>query len=148
MFKLIIAVGLLFSNFVFAAADDHIMITPSEIKWAKGPGFLPAGAEAAVLFGDPGAAGPFAIRLKFPDKYKVPMHFHSTDENVVVISGELMMGGHDTSVALKSLPAGSFAHMKAGVHHQVEASGETVVQVNAMGPFDITYINPDDDPRN
>jgi hypothetical protein len=65
-----------------------------------------------------------------------------------VISGVLMMGGHDSSVALKSLPEGSFAHMKAGIHHQVEASGETVVQVNAMGPFDITYINPDDDPRN
>jgi hypothetical protein len=29
----------------------------------------------------------------------------------------------------------------------VWTSGETVIKVTSMGPFDITYIDPKDDPR-
>ena len=28
------------------------------------------------------------------------------------------------------------------------ADGETVVQINGVGPFDVKYIDPKDDPRN
>ena len=150
MLKLLVSLSLICSSFALAApaADDHVMLRPDEIKWAKGPNFLPAGAEIAILYGDPTAAGPFGLRIKMPDKYKIPMHFHPTDENVVVISGELMMGGHDAGATMTALPVGSFAHMNTGVHHQVQANGETIVQVNAVGPFGITYVDPKDDPRN
>ena len=30
--------------------------------------------------------------------------------------------------------------------HYVMAKGETVVQVHAMGPFVVNYVNPADDP--
>ena len=95
------------------------------------------------------AAAPFSMRLKFPDKYKIAPHFHTQDENVTVISGELLMAvGHDTTINMASLPAGGFARMKAGVHHFVNAKGETIVQINAVGPWEINYVNPGDDPRN
>jgi hypothetical protein len=37
--------------------------------------------------------------------------------------------------------------MPRGVRHYAWAKGETVVQVHAVGPFEITYVNPADDPR-
>ena len=46
---------------------------------------LPKGGQATVLYGDPAKAGPFAIRLKAPAGYRVPRHWHPTDEHVTVI---------------------------------------------------------------
>ena len=31
--------------------------------------------------------------------------------------------------------------------HYAIADAETVVQINGVGPFDVTYIDPNDDPR-
>jgi hypothetical protein len=46
-----------------------------------------------------------------------------------------------------TLPAGSFMHMPKEMPHYALMKGETVLQVHGIGPFDITYINPSDDPR-
>jgi quercetin dioxygenase-like cupin family protein len=104
---------------------------------------------AAVVAGDPSKPGPFVIRAKLPDGYKVPSHSHPDDENVTVLSGTLMAGkgdklGADSAVAL---PTGSFVRMPKGMHHFVWAKGETVIQIHGTGPFQITYVNPSDDPR-
>ncbi|MNK90190.1 hypothetical protein D3C87_1102340 [compost metagenome] len=149
MLKLLIASGLLFPCLSFAMdGSDHVMKTPKEITWADGPPSLPAGVKAAILYGDPAAAGPFGMRLKFPAKYKVGPHTHPQDENVTVISGTLMMAtGSDTKAKMMTLPAGSFASMKTGTQHFVRTDKETIVQLNGMGPWGITYVNPDDDPR-
>jgi hypothetical protein len=32
------------------------------------------------------------------------------------------------------------------MHHYAQAKGHTVVQVSAMGPFQLTYVNVADDP--
>jgi hypothetical protein len=37
--------------------------------------------------------------------------------------------------------------MKAKMHHWVHAPGPATVQVSGMGPFQITYVDPKDDPR-
>jgi hypothetical protein len=49
--------------------------------------------------------------------------------------------------ALRPLGAGSFMVMPKGKAHYAMTSGETVVQVHAIGPWGITYVNPADDPR-
>ena len=49
--------------------------------------------------------------------------------------------------AIKPLPPASFVHLPAGMPHYAYAEGETVVQINGMGPFDVIYIDPKDDPR-
>src|SRR5438045_4999949 len=58
------------------------------VKWmdATGAG-LPAGAKLAVVKGDPGKAGDFAVRIRFPANYTVPPHHHPADEKVSVKSG-------------------------------------------------------------
>jgi quercetin dioxygenase-like cupin family protein len=128
----------------------HIMVTPDQMKWGPAPPALPAGAQASVIEGDPSKAGSaFAVRLKFPDGYKVPPHWHPTDEKVVVLKGTLMLGLGEKfdPAAGHELPAGSYAVMPTGVRHFAWAKGETVIQVSAVGPFEVNYVNAADDPR-
>jgi hypothetical protein len=129
---------------------DHVVVRPETIKWGPAPASLPAGAQLAVLAGAPGKKGaPFVIRAKFPDGYKVPPHWHPTDENVTVIQGTLMVGKGDkfSADASQALPAGSFARMPRDMRHFAWTKGETIIQVHGIGPFAITYVNADDDPR-
>jgi hypothetical protein len=131
--------------------DDkgHVMVRPDEVQWGPAPPSLPAGAKAAILMGDPSKAGPYVLRAKLPDGYKVPAHWHPTDENVTVLQGTLMVGkGEVLSVkASESLPAGSYMRMPKEMHHFAWAKGETIIQVHGIGPFEVTYVNPADDPR-
>ena len=119
------------------------------MKWGPAPPALPAGAQVAVLNGDPGKPGPFTIRLKLPDGFKVPPHWHPTDENLVVIQGLFRVGMGDKLDAAKAtdLSVGSYAYMPKEMHHFAFAKGETIVQVYGTGPFVLNYVNPSDDPR-
>ncbi|MDQ3565022.1 MAG: cupin domain-containing protein [Pseudomonadota bacterium] len=128
----------------------HVVVVPDQVKWGPAPPSLPPGAQLAVLEGDPSKAGaPFTIRGKFPDGYRVPPHWHPTDERIVVLQGVFGMGvGEKFDQATgHELPVGSYALMPKGVRHFVWAKGETVIQVSGMGPFEINYVNPADDPR-
>jgi Domain of unknown function (DUF4437) len=134
-----------------SAAAEHKMFAPADLKWSDGPPFLPPGVKLAVLEGDPGKAGPFTIRLQAGDGYKIPAHYHPTTEHITVISGTFHMGtGEKLDQATgHEMVAGSFAVMPAGTKHFAWATGpSTVVQVHGTGPFQITYVNPADDPRN
>lgn len=128
----------------------HVLFTPDQMNWGPAPPGLPAGAQVAVLRGDPSKAGaPFTFRAKLPDGYRVPPHWHPTDENVVVIKGTLFMGmgeKFDQSAA-REMPAGSYSLMPAGTRHFVWAKGETIIEVYGTGPFGISYVNDSDDPR-
>ena len=134
-----------------AMADDaHHMVVPGDaVSWGPAPASLPSGAQAAVLFGNPAKEGPFVLRLKFPNGFTVPPHRHSKDEFVTVISGKFAVGAGEQvdRTAAQPLPAASFVHMPAGMAHNAWADGETVVQINGVGPFDIKYVEPKDDPR-
>ena len=127
----------------------HSVVTPDQIKWGPAPPALPPGAQAAVVDGDPGKAGAFTIRAKFPDGYAVPPHSHPTDELVTVLSGTLMVGHGSKADAgsMKPLATGGFAKMAKGMDHYVRAKGETVLQIHGMGPFELKYANPAEDPR-
>jgi hypothetical protein len=45
-----------------------------------------------------------------------------------------------------ALATGGFVTALAGHAHFARAQGPTIVQVNAMGPFALTYVNPSDVP--
>lgn len=123
--------------------------TPDQIKWGPAPPFIPAGAQLAVIEGDPMAAsGDFTIRLKMPDGYKVAPHTHPHRENVTVLSGTLKVGMGDKwdDSKMMNFGAGSFAYLDPSMHHYAGASGETVIQVHGMSPLQFNYINPADDP--
>jgi quercetin dioxygenase-like cupin family protein len=120
-------------------------------KWGPAPAVFPKGAEMAVLEGDPSAAGKiFTVRLRLPNGYVIPAHWHPTDESVTVIEGTFLVGlgdRYDPSKFAATLRPGGFITAKAHMNHFAMARGPTVVQVHAMGPFAMTYVNPADDPR-
>src|SRR6185295_10383028 len=111
---------------------------------------LPAGAQIAVLSGDPGKSAPFAVRLKFPANYAIPAHSHPTDENVAVVSGSLFigMGNKLDKTAGTGLGVGGFASLPAGSIHFAYTKQETTVLLFGQGPVEFKYVNPADDPRN
>jgi len=134
-----------------ATASEHIMVTPKELRWKPGPPSLPPGAQMVVIEGDPAAAGKqFTFRLKVPAGYRIPPHFHPADEHVTIVSGEFLMGMGETFDESKARPlsAGSFAVMPVNVRHYAFTRQPAVVQVHGVGPWGITYVNPEDDPRN
>jgi quercetin dioxygenase-like cupin family protein len=125
------------------------MFTPATTKWGAGPASLPPGATTAALEGDPSKPSPFTLRIKLPDGYQIPPHWHPADEHVTVVQGTFVLGigekfeqtgGHE-------LGAGAFALMPSGTRHYASAKGETVVQLHGVGPWGINYVNAADDPR-
>jgi len=138
------------STFAAVPLTRQNLFTPGQIQYGPVPAFLPPGAQLAVLEGDPTATtGDFTVRLKMPNGYRIPPHWHPNRENATVISGNFKMGMGDTFDESKMIifRAGSFGYMDPDMHHYVMASGEVVVQVHGMSPLEINYINPSDDPR-
>lgn len=139
-----------FAAAAFAGSvGTHKAFLPNEIKWEPAPAALPAGAETAVLYGDPTKEGQFVMRIKAPDGYRISPHTHPKPEVITIISGEISLGLGPAAdrATTKTLPAGSFSVMPAGVVHYVFADKEAVVQIDAIGPWGIDYIDPKDDPR-
>lgn len=125
------------------------MVAPGDVKWGPAPKVLPAGAEAAVLFGDPTKEGLFALRLKAPAGYAIAPHTHPAHEVVTVISGTMHLGMGETAdrSAAKALPAGSFFALPPDMAHFGYFDEETVVQITTNGPWGLKYVNPADDPQ-
>jgi quercetin dioxygenase-like cupin family protein len=121
----------------------------AQLTWGPAPDAFPFGAKMAVEKGDPTKSGEFIVRLSFPDGYKIPPHWHPTDEHVRVVSGELLVGMGDALDAAKTkkMVPGDSVSMPAKMNHFAIARGATEVSVRAMGPFAMTYANPADDPR-
>jgi quercetin dioxygenase-like cupin family protein len=145
------AIGLaaLAGSAVGQEAGEHKLISPQDIKWGPAPSSVPAGAQAAVLYGDQSKEGLFAFRLKMPKSYHIAPHTHPKPEIVTVISGTARLGmgrtvDHDKA---QVLPAGSFFALQPGAEHYFFADEDTVVQINSIGPWGINYVNPKDDPR-
>ena len=143
--KMLLLAGLV----AIAASSAQAQMNNADLKWAAAPAGLPSGTKIAVLSGDPGKAGMFTIRLKFPAGFVIAPHHHPTDEMVTVVDGKLSLGMGDTLDKAKAatLTQGGYAVAGANMNHYAFTSGGATVQVTAEGPFMITYVNPKDDPR-
>jgi len=122
---------------------------PASLHWGLAPAVFPPGARMAVVSGDPTKAGLFTVELAMPNGYKIPPHFHPTDENVEVKKGTLLVGMGDKfdAAKTKAMKAGDKGSIPATAHHFAAAQGPTFIEVSAMGPFILTYVNPADDPQ-
>jgi len=132
------------------AQSQHVMAGLNDAKWGPSPPLIPPGAQIAVLSGDPMKAAPYTVRFKFPANYAIPAHSHPTDENVVIVSGELNMGMGDKLDRTKTTPLapGGYCLIPAHSNHFVYTKGETTIVLYGVGPVDFKYVNPSDDPRN
>jgi uncharacterized RmlC-like cupin family protein len=149
MRKLTLTLVLLLAGGATAFAQEMRMpINADEVKWGPAPNVLPAGAQIAVISGDPSKEGLYVVRLKMPANYKIAAHNHPTAEYVTVLSGDFHIGMGDKLDAQKGqlLRAGGFAEAPAKMNHYAWVTSETIVQVHGNGPFAITYVDPADDP--
>jgi len=134
-----------------AAADTgsqhQVLASGSAVKWGPPPPVFPAGAQFAVIDGDP-AKGPLTVRFKFPAGYKIAPHWHPTDEHVTVLSGTLGIGMGDKldTANGQTLKAGGYVVAPASMHHFAWTTTGATIQVHMNGPFGMTYVNPADDP--
>src|SRR5271166_2735405 len=149
LYSAIKATGLALLVSAAMAADPRTVMSWKEIKWSAAPPVLPKGAMIAVMAGDPAATGFVALRLKMPAGYKIPAHWHPTDEQVTVLSGTFSIGMGDKLDETKGhdFKAGGFAVAPAHMNHFAWTKAGATIQVNLIGPFELTYVNPADDPR-
>ncbi len=131
-----------------ASGQEHRMVKAAELKWEPVPS-LPKGAVAAVIEGPMSEAVPFTIRIKVPANYKIPPHFHPAVERVTVLSGEFHMATGDKfdEKKLMALKVGDMMIMQPKTSHYAWTKVPTVVQLHGTGPWGVTYVNPEDDPR-
>jgi quercetin dioxygenase-like cupin family protein len=138
---------------VAVSADDpsagHIAMLPEAVKWTPGPPSLPAGAKSAVLEGDPTKPGLFTMRIQLPANYLIPPHRHPEAERVTVLDGSVSVGFGEKVDKKKSthFRAGSFYLNPAGAAHFVWTKDGCTVQITGVGPWQLKYVNPADDPR-
>lgn len=131
-------------------ADEMQSFRADEIVW-NDEALLPKGAKSALIVGDPSKAGVFIAWLKFPPNYPIPAHTHPFTEVITVLKGSLGngMGEQFDKTSGEVLNVGESFVLPAGHAHYVWTSEqETIVKLIATSPWDISYINPEDDPRN
>jgi len=152
--------GLLWSLVLFAVlvgaafaqdptANHNVLSTPKDLKWGDPPPVFEKGAQFTLISGDPSKEGLYVVRLKMPPGYKINPHWHPTDEHVTVLAGSFLVGMGETfdKASMKELPPGGYVLLPAQMRHFAMAGKkETIVQVHGMGPFQLTYVNPADDP--
>jgi quercetin dioxygenase-like cupin family protein len=145
-----IALLCLFGAVLAQEAPSTHQITPAtEMKWGPVPPIFEKGAFVSVVSGDIEKPGPFVVRLKMPKGYKINPHWHPTDENVTVLAGTFKLGMGETfdEASMKELTVGGFALLPAEMRHYAMAETDAMVQVHGNGPFMLTYVHPEDDPR-
>ena len=86
-----------------------------QLKWGPCPAFLPKGCGIAVLHGDPSKDN-VDVFFKVPAKSTVPLHWHTSAERVVLVTGELHVSyDGQKKVILKS---GTYAYGPAKLPHK------------------------------
>jgi hypothetical protein len=131
------------SNKAFAS------VNPEDIQWVPYPIFGPR-AHMAVVVGMPSMPAPYVVRVKVGAGMKPMPHVHPEDRIYTVISGVFYIGLGKTfnPATLVAYPPGSVVVLPGNTpHFHWAKSGEYVTQIYGIGPLNITYIDPANDPR-
>lgn len=98
--------------------NNGIVMLPYEsIQWAAIGEEFP-GVEVAQLRGDM-TKGAYAIYLKLPANFSLPLHYHDNTEWGIIISGSLIVG--DENGKTTTLTPGSYAYFPKKVLHSIIA---------------------------
>ena len=128
------------------AQDSMKTVRADEIVW-KDDTTLFKGLQYSDLIGDGSKAGPVVSRVKLPPNFKIPLHTHPFLEVITVLSGGFGAADSDTDKG-EVLKAGTVLLVPANHSHRVFTTDqETIFQISYTGPFEITFVNPADDPR-
>jgi quercetin dioxygenase-like cupin family protein len=111
-----------------------VFISPSDLKWTETPGAQ--GVQVAPIRGNM-TKGAYRVMAKFPAGTKHPLHTHSGDLEVVVISGTFLYGADDAST--KEFGPGSYAFIPGGTKHVsgCKAGAECILFQEGAEKFDM-----------
>ncbi len=84
------------------------------LKWGPCPAFLPQGCQIAVLNGDPGKPNA-DLFFKVPAKSKLPLHWHTSAERLLLVSGELHVTYQGQATTI--MKPGTYAYGPAKLSH-------------------------------
>ncbi len=115
------------------AADKTVFVPAGDLKWQDVPDAK--GVQIATVQGDPGK-GASHFFLKFAPGFSAPVHHHSADHHVTVVSGTLVLtvDGKD-----HKLPAGSYFAFTGKKPHatRCDAGTECVLAMDTRGKWDV-----------
>lgn len=120
-------------SFAFADSSSKSVVTPvTNMVWK--PASVP-GVSIAPVEGDM-AKGPSHFYLKYDAGFVAPMHHHSPDHYVTVVSGTLVLTVDGKENRLT--PGSYFALVSKAPHAaRVEGKEAAVMFVDARGPWDV-----------
>lgn len=123
---------------------DMMAAAAAGLQWSdlKLPGLAP-GARMTVVHGDPSKSDDYTIRLRFPNGYVIPPHWHPGGEHVTVLTGNLSLGMGETlnRSSVTAYGVGDFFYVPSKMAHYAIAKGETIVQLHGTGPFALNLVN-------
>jgi quercetin dioxygenase-like cupin family protein len=114
------------------------------------PSKLMPGVFYMSLLGEGTKPGVYVYRVRAPDGFRIPPHWHTQTMHLTVLSGTLHLGMGEALDSSQARPyaAGSFLVLPAGMRHLEWFEGDTVVHVETEGPIETVFVNPGNDPRN
>jgi quercetin dioxygenase-like cupin family protein len=120
-----------------------VRLTPEQADWKDVPNGH--GVQTAVISGDPGQAGLYVVRVRFPPGVMSAPHFHPEDRHAVVLKGTWYTGTDDTwdpdrTVGLK--PGSYMKHPAGAIHYDGAKDEEVIVQIAGYGPSGTTELFP------
>lgn len=133
--------GLIFIGATEASAQKKSVILPAEdIKWVQIKGG-PPGVMIANLWGNYEKSA-FGALIKFPAGFKSPLHTHSSDGRIVVVSGTLIYTPHGGTA--KRCGPGSYLFESSVVKHVSEAGDDApcIFFWEQPGKFDLKPVEP------
>ena len=102
-----------------------IAFDDAKLAWGPCPAFIPAGCQIAVLHGDPSRQNA-DIYFKVPGDFRIPRHWHTSAERMVLVSGEMVVT-YEGKPAV-TLKPGMYAFGPAKVAHEATcAKGDPCV---------------------
>jgi len=117
--------------------DKMVALDPQKLEFITVPD-MPACATAAILRGNP-RSGPAWVLLKLTSGCRVPWHWHTANESLVVISGQGTLAMKD-GPPLRFRP-GAYASLPSHHAHQASCSRSCLLFNAADAAFDIHYVN-------
>jgi quercetin dioxygenase-like cupin family protein len=120
-----------------AAQEGYVYAPSATSKFGNIPG-LPACVTGAVQKGDP-AKTASVILAKFSASCKVPWHWHTAPEQLMMLSGRARVEMKDGSPA--TMAPGDYVNLPGKHVHQFTCQSACKLFIAIDGPFDIHYVD-------